>query len=397
MGQALNILHITPYYAPAYAFGGVVRAVDGLARAQAAAGHRVTVVTTDACTPASRVDGASDEAMSGVRVLRARNQWLRPRARFNLSTPRGWPALLDHALLGVEVVHVHEFRTAELLLGAGPIQRANAAAVLSPHGTLDRTTGRGAAKIAWDALFSRRLARVFDAVIALTDQEGADVAALWERLGVPLPASGVPAIPNGVDAGFAAALPPRAGARAHFSLGDGPVVLYLGRLHPRKGAHLLAAAFVASAPADARLLVVGPDEGLAAAIAAHGDARIHLTGYLDGEDRLAALAAADVFALPAVGEGLSIAALEAMAAGLPVILSPGCYLPEVVPAGAGLVVAPEVGALAGALDALLAAPERRAAMGAAARVLVAGRYTWDRVAGAMADAYVAAIAARARS
>ena len=77
------------------------------------------------------------------------------------------------------------------------------------------------------------------------------------------------------------------------------------------------------------------------------------TGLLTGEDKLAALAAADLFALPAVGEGFSMAVLEAMACGLPVLLTPGCNFPEVVDAGAGMVVAREVPALSEGLRALL--------------------------------------------
>ncbi len=119
------------------------------------------------------------------------------------------------------------------------------------------------------------------------------------------------------------------------------------------------------------------------------DDRMVLTGYLAGADRLAALAAADVFALPATGEGLSMAALEAMAAGVPVILSPGCNLPEAADSGAGLIVAPEVEPLAAALRALLTDADRRAAMASAARGLVRQRFTWTQVAAQLEQVYTA--------
>ena len=105
-----------------------------------------------------------------------------------------------------------------------------------------------------------------------------------------------------------------------------------------------------------------------------------VTGYLGGADRLAALAAADMLALPAVGEGLPMVVLEAMAAGLPVIVSPGCHLPEVAQYGAGLEVEADAKPLADALNQLLSDKTARQQMAQAARRLVQERFTWDNVA-----------------
>jgi poly(glycerol-phosphate) alpha-glucosyltransferase len=165
------------------------------------------------------------------------------------------------------------------------------------------------------------------------------------------------------------------------------VCLFLGRLHPRKGVEVLVRAFKAANVPGARLVIAGPDDGALASIQPLLDERMIVTGYLAGAARLAALASADVFALPATGEGLSMAALEAMAAGLPVLLSPGCNLPEAGDAGAGLIVPPEVDSLAGALRALLTDPVRRAAMGAAGRTLARDRFTWDAVAAGLEAVY----------
>jgi poly(glycerol-phosphate) alpha-glucosyltransferase len=122
------------------------------------------------------------------------------------------------------------------------------------------------------------------------------------------------------------------------------------------------------------------------------DARVIITGYLDGADRLAALAAADIFALPAIGEGLSMAVLEALGTGLPVILSPECNLPEAEAVGAGLIVAPEVSVLAEALRTLLDDPDGRKGMGVAARQLIHERFTWDGVAVQLEKGYMQHIA-----
>ena len=111
-----------------------------------------------------------------------------------------------------------------------------------------------------------------------------------------------------------------------------------------------------------------------------GDSRIVFTGYLDGEDRIGALAASDIFALPATGEGQPLAALEAMAASLPLVLSPGCNMDEVAAAGAGYVVNPSVDAFAEMLRTLLTDEEMRRKLGGKARQLAEERYSWDKIA-----------------
>jgi poly(glycerol-phosphate) alpha-glucosyltransferase len=85
-----------------------------------------------------------------------------------------------------------------------------------------------------------------------------------------------------------------------------------------------------------------------------------------------------------------MAALEAMACGLPLVLTPGCNLPEVETAGGGLVVPREIGSLGNALRALLTDPERRLAMGRRARELVLDRYAWPHIVTRMDCAYQAA-------
>ena len=382
----MNLLHVTPYYAPAYPFGGVVRAVEGLAVALAARGHKLTVLTTDAGSRSGRVDAPAEEVRDGVRVIRLRNRAPKLRISANLSTPAGLAGMARSLLPGMDLVHLHEFRTVEALQVTPEAVRAGVPIILSPHGTLTLETGRSFLKSRWDQLLSRRVADHLAAVVALTDAEAEDVRLLWARLGRTPPPLHI--VPNGVNpADVTPSAPARAGFRRRYELGDAPVCLFLGRLHARKGVDVLAQAFLAANIPDTRLVIAGPDEGMQHRLEELGDPRIVLTGYLGPEERLAALAAADVFALPATGEGLSMAALEALAAGLPVILSPGCNLPEVEPAGAGLEVEPALEPLTAALRLLLNDHELRLRMGAAARTLVESRFTWERVAEQMEAVY----------
>jgi glycosyltransferase involved in cell wall biosynthesis len=386
----MHILHITPYYAPAYAFGGVVRSAEGMTRALARRGHRVTVLTTDALNQTERYTGPADEMREGVRVLRARNlsPWLR--GRLNLSTPRGLLHLAKMVLPDADVVHCHEFRTVENLLITPLAAASGKPLVLSPHGTLARQTGRSLFKTLWDSLLSPRMASHFDQVIGLTDAEIQDAKVLWPSFSARRPAFSV--IPNGVDLADYEHLPDPAAFRERYRLGSGPVCLFMARLHPRKGIDVLARAFRQVDMPEARLLIVGPDEGMRTTLEPLLDDRMILTGYLGGADRLAAFAAADLLALPAIGEGMPMVVLEAMAAGLPVIVSPECYLPQVATAGAGLEVPPDVPPLADALRRLLGDAALRRSMGTAARQLVRDQFTWDGIAAQLEAVYQSLIA-----
>ncbi|MBZ0288250.1 MAG: glycosyltransferase, partial [Anaerolineae bacterium] len=141
--MAVKILHVTPYYTPAYAFGGVVRSVEGMARALARRGHEVTVLTTDAGDQHRRLEAPTHETLAGVQVIRARNLSPLLRGRFNLSTSLHLRRLAHDAVAAADVIHLHEFRTVENLLITPGLEKP---LLLSPHGTLTISTGRSVLK-----------------------------------------------------------------------------------------------------------------------------------------------------------------------------------------------------------------------------------------------------------
>lgn len=400
----MRILHLTPYYAPAYAYGGVVRALAGLAAAQAAAGHTVRVLTNDAAHPDAGAALPQRETLNGVAVFRARNRFPGLRPALNLSSPSGLGALAKSLCHDADILHCHEFRTAEnwLLMRKVSGEFRSLPRLLSPHGTLTHATGRRLAKALWDATVGPPLARAFDHVVCLSESERAETMSRWRAMGLPPPAASV--IPNGVPADIFAGHDPaklRADFRKRHRLAAAPTLLFLGRLHRRKGVALLGRAFARLAEKeDIRLLIAGPDEGEGAPLRQLQDRRILLLGYLQGEERLAALAAADGFALPAVGEGQSMALLEALAAGLPAIVTPGCNLPQVAQRGAGWQIEPTVDALVLAINEWLNSAARWPEMAAAGRRLTREEFSWPAVERALTGVYqdlIARISSAARS
>lgn len=201
----------------------------------------------------------------------------------------------------------------------------------------------------------------------------------------------------------------RRAMRRRLMLGDEPVVLYVGRVIPRKGVDLLLRAMrlVLARHPSARLLVVGgtwagrnkPYLRRLAGLARRLGPRARALGALR-HDRLPDLyAAADCLACPSQEpEALGLVNLEAMAAGLPVAASGAWGIPEVVKQGeTGLLVRPyrSPHQLAAAVNSLLADRDRARQMGENGRRRVEDYFNWDRVS-IEAEAIYSALLARPR-
>ena len=201
-------------------------------------------------------------------------------------------------------------------------------------------------------------------------------------------------IPNGVDIPlrrdpslFLERCPELAGKR---------IVLFLARLHPKKGLDLLLDAWTALAPAwpDAHLVLAGPDSDgtlprLQEMVQARGlGSSVLFTGMLRDSIKWSAFAASECFILPSYSEGLSVSVLEAMGMGLPVIVTQECNMPGVRDAGAGWVISPTVEQVTAALSEMLAnSPQRNCQLGANGAALIESRYTWPVVARQMSQIY----------
>ena len=210
-------------------------------------------------------------------------------------------------------------------------------------------------------------------------------------------------IPPGVDAGTITPLKAAERRAARTRLGlpvEGPLVVSVSRLVPRKGMDVLIAAAGRLAGSYPDLSVAiggdGRELGRLRRLAAGSPADVHVLGRVSDEDRAALLGAADVFVMACRNrwlgleqEGFGIVFLEAAAAGVPQIAGASGGAPEAVLDGVtGLVVgSPEdPGAVAEALRSLLADPARRRRMGRAARSRVKESFDNDVLASRLAEA-----------
>ncbi|MBC8154559.1 MAG: glycosyltransferase, partial [Bacteroidetes bacterium] len=213
-------------------------------------------------------------------------------------------------------------------------------------------------------------------------------------------------IPNGVRVSDFAHLPPAGTFRRAFSLPEEKkLVLFLSRLNRKKGLDLLLPAFkqYCDENLDALLIIAGPDDGyeaqVRAFVAEHAlTDSIRLVGMLTGDIKRAALADADVFVLPSYSEGLSIAVLEAMAAGTPILVSDRVGFGDVLrQRQAAYTVELTVDSVRAGLAALLQSDYLREQLAANARRLVGEAYDIDVVAGRMLAEYSMIIRSKGNS
>ena len=211
-------------------------------------------------------------------------------------------------------------------------------------------------------------------------------------------------VPLGIDLAPYSGLPPAdALYRAYPGLAGRFVVLFLSRLDPKKGLDLLLPAFSQLHKADPRPVLVLAGDGPRDYVAhLHREAErlgidrdIVWAGFLGGEQKLAALSAADLFVLPSYSENFGIAVVEAMAAGVPVVISDQVALcHEVRTAGAGLVTPRTAEAVASAMERLARDSDFRRSAGLNARRLAQEVFSRESMSGRLLEMYASALGAR---
>lgn len=298
----------------------------------------------------------------------------------------------------IEIVHIHNFSQY-----VPPIARGAPGSKIVLHMSCDWLSDLER------ALVSPRLERV-EVIVGCSGHVTNRV-----RQRFPSLRAGMATVPNGVDVHqfdrTASDAPQRAA---------GGAIIYVGRISPEKGCHVLLEAFreILAAVPDAVLRMVGGEavvpidllvllssdrrtralsgwyagsymKAVCEMAAAHGEA-VKMMGWVAHHQLPAQLSQADVLVCPSVcHEAFGMPIVEAMACGLPVVATRGGGIPEIVVDGStGLLVERgDAGALADALTVLLRDPERARAMGRAGRERAVACFSWERVAAELRHVY----------
>ena len=382
-----RVLQVIPAIAPRY--GGPSVAVLGMGRALRAARVWTVVATTDADgpghldVPLGEIVAHDDVPSIFFRRLYSESfKWSPGLARW----------LMAH-VAEFDLVHVHGVFSHVLIATARACRVRGVPYIVRPLGTLDpwSLARHGWRKQVLLRGWGRRAIAGAAAMHFTSDEERrlATTTLPW------LPPGEV--VPLGVEDGLFAGV-----GNGREAPGASPYILSLARLDPKKGINRLIGAFHEATGRggcrDWRLVIAGDGEpGYVQALQALAQAgpaapRIAFEGWVTGDARRALIQQASVFALPSSQENFGIGVVEAMAAGVPVIVSPGVNLAlEIEAAEAGWVARAET--LAESLAAVCASPAEIRARGAAARQW-AEQYRWPRVTRALLDLY-ADVAGRA--
>ena len=377
-----HVLHVIPAVARRY--GGPSLALMRMCQSLKASEVASTIVTTDADGRGNllvRYNELSDH--EGVPTRFFARQWTES---FKYSRPLA--AWLKRHTSEFDVIHIHAVFSHSSLAAAAAAQRAGVPYIVRPLGSLSPWALRRRRilkQLLW-RIGVKRMLTAAAAVHCTSASEQQHVASVTGRSGV--------VVPLGVDV----PAPGFAEGRTEINTAHGdPYILVLGRLHPVKGLDLLLPAFLEATRnrfQHWRLVLAGDGDpryiaGLQRNFGTHPEwHRVEFPGWVDGERKSQLLRHAALLAMPSHQENFGLAAFEALAHGVPVLVS-SCIdvADEIREANAGWVADLTLASLKASLAEALTDAGDRAVRGASGRALVAERYTWTAVAERLASLY----------
>ncbi len=379
----MKIIHITDELMPGA--GGLVSVPINLAAAQVAQGHEVVLIGRTGSR--ELLDSGETQKIprfEDVQLVDCQQPGLAAKL-----FPHKTSSILKHHITQEAVVHLHGVWDPILLLASKVARKAGAPYIVTPHSMLHPWQMKRFAwqkkivfAIGWRNMFTKALF-----IHTLNTDEKQYVEAFG--FGAP-----IEIVPNGIYPESMEAVDPNPFLEKHPELKTTPYILFLSRLHNQKGiVHLLDGfeEFAKTNP-DIELVLAGPDYGelpviekkLSQMTAAN---RVQIPGSIYGDEKIGALHGASCFALTSLNEGFSVAILEALACGLPVVISENCYFPEVEEAEAGIVANLSPRSITTALEQICSNSDLATSMGENARTLAENFYHWEAIAEKMKALY----------
>ena len=385
----MKILQIVPSISLVY--GGPSQMILGLSKALANLGVQLTLITTDSNGDTGQLplDVSLEEPLKqdGYEIIYFRCSPFR-RYKFSMGLLR-W---LASNAKDYDIAHIHALFSPVSTAAATIARNKNLPYILRPLGTLDPA----------DLQKKKQLKKIYSflwekpniagaAGIHFTTEEESKIS---ERFGVKTKDL---VIPLGVD--LPQNLPEKGKARWEFGINENiPLILFMSRIDPKKGLDLLIPALkilqeeklnfhfvlAGSNPQDPEYEGKIQEQLRNSSLAS----QVTIAGFVSGDLKLALLQDADLFVLPSYYENFGIAVAEAMAMGIPVVISQGVYIwDEVTSYEAGWVTKCELEDLVAGLRLAISNPTECQHRGLNAKKLVGEKYSWEAIAQQTLSAY----------
>lgn len=325
----MRILQIAPVFYPAWNCGGIVTAIYNLSKELSKRGHEVTVYTTDKECTDKRLQ-LSFNQVDGINIYYFKNLSKRM-ANYEIHLPVKMCAEIKKNAGSFDLICLQDYRFIPHIFGWYYAKKYNIPYVYQPRYSYTTHFQKGTIKKLFDISFGNRMLQEADMIIAQLPKEAEEYRSI---LGINR--EKIATIPNGVDFKELDNVSNGGSFRRKYRIrNEDRIILYLGRIQALKGIDLLIDSFkeLTCNMDNIKLVIVGPDAGYldhvkARVIALGLSDSVIVTGSLIGSDKLEAYRDADVYVLPSIYEGLSIAPLEAYGCGTPVIVTDKCGTAE---------------------------------------------------------------------
>ena len=337
----MKILQVISSFPPAYSYGGALKVAFELSRELVRNGHEVTVCTTDVYDSKSRLKKFKNpETIEGIEVYRFKNlsNWL---SRKNIPCAPGMFFFLRDNMKKFDIIHLHEYRSFQAIITSHFANKYRIPYIVQAHGSVLPFFEKQILKKMFDFVWGNKILKDARKCIAVSHVEREQYRKM------KIPDSQIDIIPNGINPNEFKNLPEKGKFRNKYHISpDEKIILYLGRIHKRKGLDFLIDSIfqLSQIRNDIRLILAGPDDGYLENVKKMIQEKnlspvVIFSGFLPEKDKYEALTDADVLVYPGIFEIFGLVPFEAILCGTPVIVTDDCGCGEIIKeAGCGYLV-----------------------------------------------------------
>lgn len=347
-------------------------------------GHEVTVYTTDGFKYRLDVEKNKPVDVDGIKTYYFRNLSSYLTRKMLLPIPYYLPMVARRDIKDFDVIHIHEHRTVLAAIVHHYAKKNGVPYILQPRGSVP-TISKCKRKKLFDTLFGHAIIKEASKIIASSNIESGQYRDVFPELNNEK----IVHIPNRIDLETYQNLPKKGEFKKKYSINpDEKTILFLSRIHERKGADILVEVFskLKNEFESIKLVIVGPDEGyldklklIVSKLNIEGE--VIFPGPLYEEDKLEAYVDADVFVLPSKDryESFGNVVLEALVCGTPVVVTNNCGVSEWIGDNVGYVVEYDKDQLQDAIFRILSDEGLNIRFGEEGRKLVWKEFGGDKV------------------